>query len=181
MKVTMTHNPSCGTSRNVLALLRERGIEPVIIEYLKTPLMRGEIAALVKQMHVPVRAVVRAKEPLYAELKLADADDDTLLEAMVLHPILLNRPIVTTPKGWKAAYAAYRAAGWSTVAAPPEFGGQNLSKLVATPLQEMWQTANLAFSLLPLLSLGAVEALAHTASDEIKKKYLLCAIPRFVY
>jgi alkylation response protein AidB-like acyl-CoA dehydrogenase len=84
----------------------------------------------------------------------------------------ISQAVVTTPNGWKAAYAAYRAAGWSTVAAPPEFGGQNLSKLVATPLQEMWQTANLAFSLLPLLSLGAVEALAHTASDEIKKKYL---------
>src|ERR1700733_8629435 len=101
MKVTMTHNPACGTSRNVLALLRQRGIEPEIIEYLKTPLSRGEIAALVKQMGVPVRAVVRKKESLYSELKLADVDDDTLLEAMVMHPILLNRPIVTTPKGTK--------------------------------------------------------------------------------
>jgi arsenate reductase (glutaredoxin) len=101
MKVTMTHNPACGTSRNVLALLRQRGIEPTIIEYLKTPLSRDEIAALVKQMKVPVRAVVRKKEALYSELKLADVDDDTLLEAMVMHPVLLNRPIVTTPKGTK--------------------------------------------------------------------------------
>ena len=101
MKVTMTHNPSCGTSRNVLALLRQRGIEPTIIEYLTPPLSRDEIAALVKQMGVPVRDVVRKKEALYSELKLADMDDDTLLEAMVMHPVLLNRPIVTTPKGTK--------------------------------------------------------------------------------
>lgn len=101
MKVTMTYNPSCGTARNVLALLRERGIEPEIIEYLKTPLTRDEIAALVKKMDVPVRDVVRAKEKLYSELKLEDASDDELLDAMAAHPILLNRPIVTTPKGTK--------------------------------------------------------------------------------
>ena len=101
MQVSMTYNPACGTARNVLALLRQRGIEPTIIEYLKTPLSRDEIAALVKQMGVPVRDVVRKKEALYSELKLADADDDTLLQAMVLHPILLNRPIVVTPKGTK--------------------------------------------------------------------------------
>lgn len=99
MKVSMTYNPKCGTARNVLAILRERGIEPEIIEYLKTPLSRGQIAALVQQMGVPVRDVVRTKEPLYAELKLADVDDDTLMAAMATHPILLNRPIVTTPKG----------------------------------------------------------------------------------
>ena len=101
MKVTMTHNPACGTSRNVLALLRERGIEPEIIEYLKTPLTRAGIAALVKKMDVPVRDVVRAKEALYSELKLENASDDELLDAMAEHPILLNRPIVTTPKGTK--------------------------------------------------------------------------------
>ena len=101
MKVTITYNPSCGTARNVLALLRTRGIEPTIIEYLKTPLARDEIAALVKQMGVPVRDVVRAKEKLYSELKLESASDDQLLDAMAAHPILLNRPIVTTPKGTK--------------------------------------------------------------------------------
>src|SRR6201986_2391879 len=101
MKATIYHNPNCSTSRNVLALLREHGIEPEIIEYLKNPLDRDEIIKLVQKMKVPVRHVVRAKEPLYAELKLADADDDTLLQAMVLHPILFNRPIVITPKGAK--------------------------------------------------------------------------------
>ncbi len=101
MKISMTYNPACGTARNVLALLRERGIEPTIIEYLRTPLTRDEIAALVKQMGVPVRDVVRAKEALYSELKLESAGDDQLLDAMAKHPVLLNRPIVTTPKGVK--------------------------------------------------------------------------------
>lgn len=101
MDATIYHNPNCQTSRNVLATLRERGIEPTIIEYLKTPLQREAIMALVKQMHVHLRDVVRTKEALYSELKLEHADDDTLLEAMVLHPILLNRPIVMTPKGTK--------------------------------------------------------------------------------
>jgi len=101
MKVTMTYNNQCGTARNVLAILREKGIEPEIVEYLKTPFTKAEIAALVKQMGVAVRDVVRAKEPLYAELKLADADDDALLAAMTANPILLNRPIVITPKGAK--------------------------------------------------------------------------------
>ena len=101
MKVSMTYNPACGTARNVLALLRERGIEPEIIEYLKTPLQAGDIMALVTAMKVPLRDVVRTKEKLYSELKLEKTDDDTLLAAMVQHPILLNRPIVTTPKGTK--------------------------------------------------------------------------------
>jgi arsenate reductase len=101
MKISMTYNPSCGTARNVLALLRERGIEPEIIEYLKTPLSRGEIAALVKKTGGTVRDVVRAKEKLYSELQLENASDEELLDAMAAHPILLNRPIVTTPKGTK--------------------------------------------------------------------------------
>lgn len=101
MKISMTYNPACGTARNVLALLRERGIEPTIIEYLKTPLTKDAIAALVKQMGVPVRDVVRTKEVLYSELKLESAGDDQLLAAMAKHPVLLNRPIVTTPKGVK--------------------------------------------------------------------------------
>jgi arsenate reductase len=101
MKATIYHNPRCSTSRNVLALLRERGIEPTIIEYLTNPLSDGDIMALVQQMGVPLRDVVRVKEPIYSELKLEHADDDTLLAAMVMHPILLNRPIVVTDKGAK--------------------------------------------------------------------------------
>ena len=80
--------------------------------------------------------------------------------------------VVTTPKGWKEAYAAYRNGGWSTVAVPEEFGGQTISRLVSAPLQEMWQSSNLAFSLLPLLSIGAIDAMDLTASAELKKKYL---------
>jgi len=101
MKVTMTHNPSCGTARNVLAILRKRGLEPEIIEYLKTPLSVDDIRKLVKAMGISVRDVVRKKEKLYSELKLEKVDDDTLLSAMAMHPILLNRPIVTTPNGTK--------------------------------------------------------------------------------
>jgi arsenate reductase len=101
MAVTLYHNPRCGTSRAVLEILRARGIQPVVIEYLKTPLTRAALAALIKTMKVPVRDVVRAKEPLYAELKLDGADDAALLDAMAAHPILMNRPIVVTPKGTK--------------------------------------------------------------------------------
>ena len=101
MKVTMTYNPSCGTARNVLGLLRARGVEPEIIEYLKHPLSKAEIAALVKKMGVKARDVVRAKEKLYSDLQLESASDEELLDAMAAHPILLNRPIVTTPKGTK--------------------------------------------------------------------------------
>ena len=99
MTVTMTFNSKCGTARNVLEIIRARGIEPVIIEYLKTPLTRDELDGLVKRLNVPVRDIVRAKEPLYAELNLDKADDGALLDAMAAHPILMNRPIVITPRG----------------------------------------------------------------------------------
>jgi arsenate reductase len=101
MTVTIYHNPRCGTSRGALEIIRARGIEPKIVEYLKTPLTRGELAALAAKMKAPVREMVRAKEPLYAELKLDGADDARLLDAMAENPILMNRPIVVTPKGAK--------------------------------------------------------------------------------
>ena len=101
MTVTIYHNPQCGTSRNVLALLKERGHTPAVIEYLKTPLSKDALAALVAEMGVPVRDLVRAKEALFAELGLADATDDALLDAMAAHPILMNRPVVRTEKGVK--------------------------------------------------------------------------------
>jgi arsenate reductase (glutaredoxin) len=103
MKVTMIHNPRCETSRNVLTILRERGIEPEIIEYLKTPLTRDEIAALVKEMGVPVRDIVRWKQKEeVATAGIGEASSDAaLLDAMARYPVLLNRPIVTTPKGVK--------------------------------------------------------------------------------
>lgn len=101
MKVWMTYNPNCGTARNVLALLRERGIEPEIREYLKQPLTRAELAALVSEMGVPARVIVRWKQTQeIAAAGISEASTDAaLLDAMAAHPVLLNRPIVRTPKG----------------------------------------------------------------------------------
>jgi arsenate reductase (glutaredoxin) len=96
---TIYHNPACGTSRNTLGLIRNAGIEPQIIEYLRTPPDRATLLSLIAAMQVPVRDVVRAKEPLYADLGLAEAGDDTLLDAMLAHPVLINRPIVSTSRG----------------------------------------------------------------------------------
>lgn len=99
--VTIYHNPDCGTSRNTLALIRNSGVEPTVIEYLKTPPTRGELADLIRRMGVPVRAVLREKGTPFAELGLGHPalSDDQLLDAMMAHPILINRPIVVTPLG----------------------------------------------------------------------------------
>ena len=99
--VTIFHNPSCGTSRNVLALIREAGIEPVVVEYLKTPYTREQLRGLLRTMSLRPRDVLRAKGDLYAELGLADISlsDAQLLDAMVAHPVLVERPIVISPKG----------------------------------------------------------------------------------
>jgi arsenate reductase len=101
MKATIYHNPRCSTSRNTLALIREAGIEPTVIEYLKTPPSRAELADLIARMGGPVRAVLRAKEDLAGELGLRDqaVGDDALLDAMAANPILIERPIVVTDKG----------------------------------------------------------------------------------
>lgn len=101
MNVTIYHNPSCSTSRKVLGMLRENGIEPQIVEYLKTPPDRQTLARLVGSMQVPVRSILRRKAPPYAELKLDDAkwSDDQLLDLMAANPILIERPIVVTAEG----------------------------------------------------------------------------------
>lgn len=101
MAVTVYHNPACGTSRAVLALLQERGVEPQVIEYLKTPPSRETVRELAGKAGVPIRALLRESAPPYAELGLADAtlSDEQLLDAIEQHPILLNRPIVVTAKG----------------------------------------------------------------------------------
>lgn len=101
MSVTIYHNPSCGTSRNTLALIRNAGIEPVVIEYLKTPPDRATLEALIAKMAVPVRAVIREKGTPYAELGLDDPKwtDAQLIDFMLQHPILINRPIVVTELG----------------------------------------------------------------------------------
>jgi arsenate reductase (glutaredoxin) len=99
--VTIYHNPACGTSRNTLALIRNSGVEPDIVEYLKAPPSRDRLADLIRRIGVPVRSVLREKGTPYAELGLDDASlsDDRLLDAMIAHPILINRPIVETPLG----------------------------------------------------------------------------------
>lgn len=99
--ITIYHNPACGTSRNVLAMIRNSGEEPVVIEYLKTPPDRATLTALIAAMGVPVRAVLREKGTRYAELGLDDPkwSDEQLIGFMLQHPILINRPIVVTPLG----------------------------------------------------------------------------------
>ncbi|WP_367849099.1 arsenate reductase (glutaredoxin) [Rhodoferax sp. WC2427] len=98
---TIFHNPACGTSRNVLALIRNAGIEPTVVEYLKTPPSRAQLLDLLAQMGLPVRAVLRKKGTPYAELGLDNPalGDDALLDAILAHPVLLERPIVTTALG----------------------------------------------------------------------------------
>ncbi|WP_046242050.1 arsenate reductase (glutaredoxin), partial [Delftia tsuruhatensis] len=99
--ITIYHNPACGTSRNVLGLIRNSGEEPTIIEYLKTPPDRDTLQALIAAMGVPVRDVLREKGTPYADLDLGNPkwSDDDLIGFMLQHPILINRPIVVTPLG----------------------------------------------------------------------------------
>ena len=99
--VTIYHNPACGTSRNTLGLIRNAGIEPRVIEYLQTPPDRATLVSLIAAMGMPVREAVRTKEALYSERGLADADDAALIDAMLAHPMLINRPIVVTTLGTK--------------------------------------------------------------------------------
>ncbi|MEL4893705.1 arsenate reductase (glutaredoxin) [Xanthomonas protegens] len=99
--ITIYHNPACGTSRNVLGLIRNSGVEPTVIEYLKTPPDRATLRALAAASGLPLRDLMRQKGTPYAELGLDDPtlDDGVLLDAMLQHPILLNRPIVVSPLG----------------------------------------------------------------------------------
>jgi arsenate reductase len=103
MSVTIYHNPACGTSRNTLAMIRQSGEEPQIIEYLKHPPSRARLIELIEAMGISVRALLREKGTPYAELGLADPKwrDDQLIDFMLAHPILINRPIVVTAKGTK--------------------------------------------------------------------------------
>lgn len=103
MDVIIYHNSDCGTSRNTLAMIRNAGVEPHVIEYLKTPPTRAMLTQLIARMGISVRALLREKGTPYAELGLGNPalTDDQLLEAMMAHPILINRPIVVSPKGVK--------------------------------------------------------------------------------
>jgi arsenate reductase len=99
--VVIYHNSDCGTSRNTLAMIRNSGVEPHVIEYLKTPPSRALLVGLIARMGISVRDLIREKGTPYAELGLGDPGltDDQLLDAMMAHPILINRPIVVSPKG----------------------------------------------------------------------------------
>ncbi|SPM35306.1 Arsenate reductase and related proteins, glutaredoxin family [Mycobacterium rhizamassiliense] len=97
------HNPKCSTSRKTLDLLRENGLEPTVVQYLKTPPSRDELVNMIRDAGIDVATAVRKREPLYAELGLADATDGQLLDAMAEHPILIERPFVITPKGTRLA------------------------------------------------------------------------------
>ncbi|WP_413736980.1 arsenate reductase (glutaredoxin) [Sodalis sp. RH21] len=99
--ITIYHNPSCGTSRNTLAMLRDRGLEPTVIEYLKTPPNHGQLAKLISDMGLTARALIRTNNEPYEQLGLAEDKwtDDRLIDFMVEYPILINRPIVVTPAG----------------------------------------------------------------------------------
>ena len=103
MTITIYHNPDCGTSRNTLAMIRQGGVEPTVIEYLKTPPSREKLKELIAAMGIPVRALLREKGTPYKELGLDDPKwtDEQLLDLMLAYPILINRPIVVTPKGVK--------------------------------------------------------------------------------
>jgi arsenate reductase (glutaredoxin) len=102
-EVTIYHNPACGTSRNVLGLIRNSGVEPRIVEYLNTPPSREELVDLIARMGITIRDLLRRKGTPYAELGLDDPKwtDDQLIDQMLAHPILINRPIVVTPLGVK--------------------------------------------------------------------------------
>jgi arsenate reductase len=103
MSVTIYHNPDCGTSRNTLAMIRQSGEEPLVIEYLKNPPSRARLIELIEAMGISARALLREKGTPFAELGLADPkwSDDELIDFMLAHPILINRPIVVTAKGTK--------------------------------------------------------------------------------
>jgi arsenate reductase len=103
MSITIYHNPDCGTSRNTLAMIRQSGEEPVIIEYLKNPPSRGTLVDLMKHMGIRPRQLLRQKGTPHAELDLSNPKwiDDQLVDFMMAHPILINRPIVVTPLGVK--------------------------------------------------------------------------------
>lgn len=100
-KITIYHNPACGTSRNTLALIRNSGVEPTVIHYLETPPSRETLVTLIAAMGMPVRDLLRKNVPPYEALGLAEErfSDDQLIDAMLAHPILINRPIVVSPLG----------------------------------------------------------------------------------
>lgn len=111
--VTIYHNPACGTSRNTLALIRSKNIEPDIIEYMKTPLSKTQLKSLISSMHISTRELLRDQESAYRDLNLADKkwSDDELVDFMIENPSLMNRPIVVSPTGTRLCRPAETVLG----------------------------------------------------------------------
>ena len=135
MSTTIYHNPDCGTSRNTLAMIRASGTEPVVIEYLKTPPTRGELRDLVLRMGVPLRDVLRRKGTPHDALGLDDPalTDDALLDAVGAHPILLNRPIVVTPKGVRLCRPSERVLDILERPLPADYVKEDGERVAARP------------------------------------------------
>jgi arsenate reductase len=136
-EVTIYHNPSCGTSRNTLALLRHAGIEPEVVEYLKTPPTRQKLRELIAAMGIPVRALLRKKGTPYEELQLDDPKwtDEQLLDFMQAHPILMNRPIVVTPLGTVLSRPSEAVLEILPVPKIPPFGKEDGESIVDTGMR----------------------------------------------
>jgi arsenate reductase len=134
--VTIYHHPACGTSRNTLAMIRATGTEPVVIEYLKTPPSRAELLDLVRRMGIPLRAALRQKGTPYAELGLNDPElsDEALLDATEAHPILINRPIVVTPKGVRLCRPSEMVLELLDAPLPSDFLKEDGERVVAPPV-----------------------------------------------
>jgi arsenate reductase (glutaredoxin) len=125
--VTLFHNPACSNSRNVLALLRHAGIEPTVVEYLRTPPSKAALKALIADAGLGVRELLRDKEPAYAELGLGDParTDDELLDAIVRHPVLMSRPVVVTERGTRLCRPPERVLALLPAGALPPFTKEN--------------------------------------------------------
>ena len=134
--VTIYHNPACGTSRNTLAMIRATGTEPVLIEYLKMPPSRAELRDLVRRMGIPLRVVLRQKGTPFAELGLDDPalSDDALLDAIEQHPILINRPIVVTPKGVRLCRPSEMVLDLLDAPLPADFVKEDGERVAARPI-----------------------------------------------
>ncbi len=135
MTVTIYHNPACGTSRNTLAMIRATGAEPVVIEYLKAPPSRDELRDLVRRMGMPLRGLLRRKGTPFDELGLGDPglSDDMLLDAVAAHPILIDRPIVVTPKGARLCRPSETVLDLLDAPLPDDFAKEDGRRVAARP------------------------------------------------
>ncbi len=135
MTVSIYHNPACGTSRNTLAMIRATGVEPTVIEYLKTPPSRQVLTDLVARMGVTLRSILREKGTPFAELGLADPSlsDDALLDAIAAHPILMNRPIVVTPRGVRLCRPSETVLDLLEAPLPADFVKEDGARVAANP------------------------------------------------